>query len=294
MDYWVEQFLNYMESEKRSSKNTLQSYKRDLTAMCRFLKELSIDKIEAASRTHLNAYIFYLEKIGRASSTVSRNIASMHSFYHYLTKNSVVKSDPSEGISAPKNERKVPEVLSLHEVELLLNQPNTKEVKGIRDKAMLELIYATGIRVTELISLKASDVNIPLGYISCRDERKERIIPIGSKSQIALKEYIEKAREAMVHGVEEESLFVNCLGRAMSRQGFWKIVKSYATKASINKKITPHIIRHSFASHLVQNGADLHAVQEMMGHADISTTQIYVKMNAIKLKDVYAKAHPRA
>ena len=201
-------------------------------------------------------------------------------------------SDPSKALQPPRVERKMPEILSIAEVDLLLRQPKTDTPKGIRDKAMLEMLYATGIRVSELIHLKIQDVNLMMGYITCRDE-KERIVPFGGPAKKALEPYLGSARAALMHGREDDVLFVNCSGGSMSRQGFWKILKSYAKSAGITADITPHTLRHSFATHLLQNGADLKSVQEMMGHADISTTQMYLHLGVNKIRDVYRKAHPR-
>lgn len=287
-------FLEYLEKVKGSSKNTIQSYSRDLNNLIAFLVTNGAVVVNKVTATHLNAYVMKLEKDGRAASTISRNIASIHSFFQYLFKLGIIEKDPSEVIIAPKIDKKAPEVLSFEEIELLLNQPSDINKKGIRDKAMLELLYATGIRVSELINLKQTDVNVSLGYLKCSDIKRERVIPIGQAAQYAITNYLKNARQVMVKDPDEALMFVNCLGNSMSRQGFWKIVKSYAVKAKINRKITPHILRHSFASHLVENGADLRSVQEMLGHSDISTTQIYAKMNNHKLKEVYAKAHPRA
>ncbi|MDA3845709.1 MAG: tyrosine recombinase, partial [Vallitaleaceae bacterium] len=230
----------------------------------------------------------------KAPSTISRYVASIHSFFNYLYKKSLIKEDPSEVITSPKQNKKAPEILTMEEIELLLEQPKAVDKKGLRDKAMLELLYATGIRVSELINLSKDDLNIRMGYIRCSDKKKERIIPIGTPAKDALSKYVEYARSGMIKDPNDNTLFVSCLGHGMSRQGFWKIVKLYADKAGINKAITPHMLRHSFASHLVENGADLKSVQEMLGHSDIATTQIYAKMNTHRLKEVYAKAHPRA
>jgi integrase/recombinase XerD len=296
MEKSTQEFLVYLQHTKGASINTIQSYKRDLKNLVCYLTKNSLRDLKKITSTQLNAYFIELEKEGRATSTISRNVASIHSFFQFLVKSGMIDNDPSEVISAPKIDRKMPKTLSLEEVDLLLNQPFDTDNKGIRDKAMLELLYATGIRVSELINLKETDINIPMGYIICSDKNnnKERVIPMGNVAQYALSNYIKTSRAAMVKNPEEEMLFVNCLGSSMSRQGFWKIIKSYANKANINKIITPHILRHSFASHLVENGADLRSVQEMLGHSDISTTQVYAKMNNYKLKEVYARAHPRA
>ncbi len=294
MENALREFLVYLEQVKGSSKNTIQSYNRDLNHLMADLSIQGVKELKKITATHLNAYILKLEKEGRAAATISRNVASIHSFFQFLFKSSQIEKDPSEVISAPKIDKQMPKTLTLEEVDLLLKQPTDSDNKGIRDKAMLELLYATGIRVSELIHLKETDINIPMGYVRCSDDKKERIIPMGNVAQFALNHYMKVSRFAMVKNPEEQMLFVNCSGESMSRQGFWKIIKFYASKANINKKITPHILRHSFASHLIENGADLRSVQEMLGHSDISTTQVYAKMNNHKLREVYAKAHPRA
>ncbi|QUI23053.1 site-specific tyrosine recombinase XerD [Vallitalea pronyensis] len=289
----INNFLEFLKTEKGSSDNTIASYKRDVNNLINYIESsaLTLSKI---TNTNLNSYLIHLEKIGRAPSTISRSIASIHCYFGYLYKQNIITQDPSGNLMAPKIEKKLPNVLTTDEIDILLNQPNNGDCKGIRDRAMLEVLYATGIRVSELIQLKRLDININLGYIKCQDNKKERIIPIGQVAKNALKRYMEEVRPVMIKDPHEEVLFVSCLGHSMSRQGFWKIVKSYASKAGINKKITPHILRHSFATHLVENGADLRSVQEMLGHSDISTTQIYAQMSSNRLKEVYAKAHPRA
>ena len=289
----VSKFLDYLKTEKGSSPNTIASYRRDVNNLIDYIESNSLT-VSKITNTNLNSYLLYLEKTGKAPSTISRNVASIHSYFRYLYKNNVIKTDPSTNLISPKLEKRLPEVLSMDEVDVLLSQPSNDDSKGLRDKAMLEVLYATGIRVSELINLKKEDVNINLSYIKCKDIKKERAIPIGQVSKDALTKYLKFARNIMIKDPEEEYLFVSCLGHKMSRQGFWKIVKSYANKAGIYKKITPHMLRHSFATHLVENGADLRSVQEMLGHSDIATTQIYAKMSNNKLKEVYTKAHPRA
>lgn len=294
MEKVVQLFISYLHNVKQTSENTQMSYQRDLKKMVAYLETQNVKEISQITVTHLNAYILYLEREGFASSTVSRNIASIKAFFQYLVNQGYVSEDISKVLKAPKIEKKIPEVLSQEDVVLLLEQPNGKSPKALRDKAMLELLYATGIRVTELISLTLDDVNMKLGYINCKDKHKERIIPFGNEAKGALTNYLEKARNQLV-GENKESnlLFTNCFGGLMSRQGFWKIIKAYAKKAGINSEITPHTLRHSFAAHLVKNGADLHSVQEMLGHSDISTTQVYAQLNSNRLREVYKKAHPR-
>lgn len=290
----INEFVEYLTDVKRASKNTIASYRRDLIKLNNFLTDCSCEKIDEITSTSLNSYILMIEKQGMSSATVSRNIASMKAFFLYLLKQGTITEDPSETLKPPKIEKKAPVILSIDEVNLLLEQPNGTTPKDIRDKAMLELLYATGIRVSELINLKINDVNLSMNFLQCHDDNKERIIPFTNETKEALADYINHARDAMCKG-EQDYLFTNCQGSPMTRQGFWKIIKFYSAKAGIKKDITPHTIRHSFAMHLVNNGADLKSVQEMLGHSDISTTQIYLKNNAnTKLKEVYESAHPRA
>ena len=241
----------------------------------------------------MEGYVKYLEDSKFAAATVSRNIASIKAFYHYMVHENIIAEDISEELKAPKIEKKIPEIMSPDEVVRLLEQPSGNTHKEIRDKAMLELLYATGIRVTELITLRISDVNMPMGFILCRDRNKERVIPFGTEAKSALARYLNGTRDEMLENKTSDVLFANCSGQPMSRQGFWKLIKYYAKKADIKADITPHTLRHSFAAHLVENGADLRSVQEMLGHSDISTTQIYANLNHSHIREVYAKAHPR-
>ena len=290
----IEEFDDYLTNVKRASKNTIASYKRDLIKLNNYLTDSGVKDLKDVTNTDLNSYILLIEKQGMSTATVSRNIASVKAFFLYLLKQGVMSEDPSENLKAPKIEKKAPVILTIDEINLLLEQPSSFSPKEIRDKAMLELLYATGIRVSELIGLRVKDVNLSMNFLQCRDGNKERVIPFTSETKAALENYLYNAREIMCK-VEQESLFTNCQGAPMTRQGFWKIIKYYSAKAGIKKDITPHTIRHSFAMHLVNNGADLKAVQEMLGHSDISTTQIYVKTNMnTKIKEVYDKAHPRA
>lgn len=290
----IEEFVGYLTEVKRASKNTIASYRRDLVKLNNFLTDLGCSQIDEITSTNLNSYILAIEKQGMSTATISRNIASIKAFFLYLLKQGVISEDPSDTLKPPKIEKKAPMVLSVEEVNLLLEQPNGSSPKEIRDKAMLEMLYATGIRVSELIGLRVNDVNLSMNFLQCRDRNKERVIPFTNETRAALVNYIENARDAMCKD-DQGFLFTNCQGSPMTRQGFWKIIKYYSSKAGIKKEITPHTIRHSFAMHLVNNGADLKSVQEMLGHSDISTTQIYMKANAnTKLKEVYDKAHPRA
>ena len=279
---------------RHKSLNTVESYKRDVTQYISYLDGTGVTDISYTTKTTVLSYLLYLQKEGRASSTVSRTLASLRSYYLFMMQNGVVKSNPTSNLEAPHVEKKIPKILSGEEVELLLEQPKNCDNKGIRDKAMLELLYATGIRVSELINLDVSDVNVPMSFVRCKGGKKERIIPMGHQAKDALENYINNVRKYMVKDENETALFVNCSGARLSRQGFWKLIKYYQHIAGIETDITPHTLRHSFAAHLLENGADLHSIQEMMGHADISSTQVYSRMMNSKIKDVYAKAHPRA
>lgn len=289
---YVNNYIDYLNNIKRASNNTVASYKRDLMKLCGYFDGIGCKQLSDVSSTDLNSYVISLERDGMSSATISRNIASIKSFFIYLLKSGVIGEDCSDQLKPPKIEKKAPEVLTVDEVNLLLEQPSKSTPKEIRDKAMLELLYATGMRVSELVSLKIEDVNLSMGFIHCRDLNKERVIPIENAAKVALENFIKNSRETMCEG--STYLFTNLKGMPMTRQGFWKLIKAYARKAGINKDITPHMIRHSFASHLVTNGADLKAVQEMLGHSDISTTQIYLKSRQNRIKEEYDKAHPRA
>lgn len=289
----VENFLDFLQKDKKLSDNTLQSYNRDIKLYCNYLNAHNIDAVKT-TESDLKEYITSLKENGKAVSTVSRNLASLRSFYQYLYKTKVITDDPTINLESPKIERKLPKVLTSEQVELLLEQPKCVDLKGYRDKAMLELVYATGIRVTELISLNVDDINLDSGYIKCVGKTKERVIPIGSLAVNALKEYMEKSRNVLLKDENDQALFVNVNGHRLTRQGFWKIIKQYKTQANIDVDITPHTLRHSFAVHLLENGAELRAIQEMLGHSDISSTQMYAQLGQNRIKDVYMKAHPRA
>lgn len=294
MNTYVKEYTSFMTDIRHKSLNTVESYKRDVTQYISYLDGTGVTDISSTTKTTVLSYLLYLQKEGRASSTVSRTLASLRSYYLFMMQNGVVKSNPTSNLEAPHVEKKIPKILSGEEVELLLEQPKNCDNKGIRDKAMLELLYATGIRVSELINLDVSDVNVPMSFVRCKGGMKERIIPMGHQAKDALENYINNVRKYMVKDENETALFVNCSGARLSRQGFWKLIKYYQHIAGIETDITPHTLRHSFAAHLLENGADLHSIQEMMGHADISSTQVYSRMMNSKIKDVYAKAHPRA
>ncbi len=293
MEREIMNFISYLHNIKKTSNNTELSYKRDLGKMRQYLEENGISGLNDITEEVLDSYIVYLEENQFAAATISRNIASIKAFFHYLAKEAVIEKDISVGLKAPKIEKKMPEILTPEEVIWLLEQPKGDTPKEIRDKAMLELLYATGIRVTELITLKVSDVNLQMGFIVCRDGSKERVIPFGAAAKKAMTNYLDKARNVMLFDLQSDILFVNCSGQPMSRQGFWKLIKYYAKKAGIMADITPHTLRHSFAAHLVENGADLRSVQEMLGHSDISTTQVYATLTHNRIREVYSKAHPR-
>ncbi|MFD0619387.1 site-specific tyrosine recombinase XerD [Paenibacillus sp. GCM10027629] len=297
MDKHLRAFIHFLSEEKRLSRNTLESYERDLTQFISYMSQKPhIDDIRAIKKTDVAQYIMHLKHLGRAPSTLSRSIVSIRSFFHYLLSNQRIVMDPSIEMEAPRLEKKAPNVLTVEEIERLLNAPPSGTLQGIRDKAMLEVLYATGIRVSELISLDLDHVHLDLGFIRCTaGNGRERIIPLGRIAAVQLAEYIHEAREKLLKGNgEEQALFVNQLSTRLTRQGFWKIIKKYAKEADIEHEITPHTLRHSFAAHLIENGADLRSVQEMLGHADISTTQMYMLPSKRSMKDVYEHAHPRA
>ena len=286
-------YRNYLTTEKRMSANTVSSYMRDLGQYQDWLQQKKTD-IKKAKNTLLQEYIKRLEQLGKSPATTSRFLASSKSFYAYMLAKGYIKTNPSSSLKAKKVQKSYPEVLTSKEVELFLEQPQCVDAKGFRDHAMLELLYATGIRVSELISLDMEDLNLAAGFIRCENRGKERIIPLYHTAVKALNDYVRNIRPQLIADSEEQALFVNMNGERMSRQGFWKIIKHYQEKAGIEKDITPHTLRHSFAVHLLENGADLRSIQEMLGHADISSTQIYTHVVKRQLKDVYQKAHPRA
>ena len=289
----IDSFISYLHNVKQSSANTQMSYQRDLKKFAAFCESRGITSAKKLSAQDLEAYVDVMGEEHFKPAMVSRNIASLKAWVHFLQNEGVLKEDISTSLKVPKIEKKVPEIMTMNEVGTLLEQPSGDNPKEIRDKAMLELLYATGIRVTELITLNMEDLNLQMNYITCKDGSKERMVPFGPKARAALLRYIESAREKMLSDTDSHILFVNCSGKAMSRQGFWKLIKHYTKKAGITADITPHTLRHSFAAHLVENGADLKSVQEMLGHSDISTTQIYANMNQNRIREVYKRAHPR-
>ena len=290
----LEKFEQYLTDVKKASKNTLASYLRDVRQLSEYLSSNTEATLQSANEEDLCGYIDYLREKGKSVATVSRAIASLKNFYHFMRDQGWVEKVPTGKLVPDKTTQKLPQILTNKEVELLLEQPQCVDMKGYRDRAMLELLYATGIRVSELINLDIGDVDLAASLIHCRSKDKTRAIPLYPKAVMALSEYIEFIRPQMIASPDEASLFVNISGERMSRQGFWKIIKHYQQKAGIEKTITPHTLRHSFAAHLLENGADLHSIQEMLGHADISSTQVYSHLVKKQLKDVYSKAHPRA
>ena len=290
----IEIFERYLTEDKKASANTLSSYMRDIRKYCEYLDTHTDATIVSANEEDVGEYIDYLRASGKSVATVSRNIASLKCLYTHLCIKQIVKVNPAMKLVPDKGAQKLPQILTSKEVELLLDQPQCIDAKGYRDKAMLELLYATGIRVTELIDLNIGDVNLNAGVVRCQSRNRERFIPLYPAAVKAVSEYITLVRPQMIATPDEQSLFVNVSGERMSRQGFWKIIKFYQKKAGIEKDITPHTLRHSFAAHLLENGADIHAIQEMLGHADISSTQVYSHLIKKQLKDVYNKAHPRA
>lgn len=293
MDKQIKLFLEFLQNDKKLSNNTLQSYKRDIVQYQSYIDKNKLNYLKIDDE-QMNKYLKSLAKADKKPSTISRNLATIRSFYQFLIRTKKIKKDPTEGIHSPKVEKKVPSVLTAKEVELLLNQPKNIDLKGIRDKAMLEFAYATGMRVTEIISLDVTDVNVEESYVTCNSGHNKRNIPLGSMSLQALVDYMEKARPVLIKDENDKALFVNINGKRLTRQGFWKIVKYYKEQAHISKDITPHVLRHSFATHLLRNGADLKSIQTMLGHSDISSTQVYMQFKNENLKDIYNKAHPRA
>lgn len=291
----INEFINYLSVERGLALNTLESYGRDLRQYSQYLEKDDEAALDQATRSTIVDYLLHLQKQGKATATIARRLAALKAFYQFLVREKYLEKDPTANLESPKLEKRLPKVLTIKEVEMLLAQPDASTPAGLRDRAMLELLYATGIRVSELVSLDDIDVHLEGGYIRCTGKgSKERIVPLGSVAIKSVRDYLEKGRPRLIRDREERALYVNHHGRRLTRQGFWKIVKKYAEDARIEKEITPHTLRHSFATHLLENGADLRSVQEMLGHADISTTQIYTHITKGRLKEIYAKTHPRA
>ena len=290
----ISAYENYLSKVKQASSNTVSSYMRDIRQFADWLRYSDDISVVDATQLNISGYLSHLEQEGRSGATVSRNLASLKNFYAYLVSTGFMEKTPVMDIHVDRGEKKLPQILTGREIELLLAQPVCVDAKGFRDKAMLEVMYATGIRVSELIDLDVDDVNLELGIIKCAGTKKTRAIPLYPGALRALTVYLRDIRDALVTTTDERALFVNINGARMSRQGFWKILKHYQTTAHIDKEITPHTLRHSFAVHLLENGADLGSLQELMGHSDISSTQMYTHMVNQKLKAVYEKCHPKA
>jgi len=290
----IQAYENYLTKVKQASHNSIASYMRDIRQFSDWLKvNVGVEAVEA-SQLNISQYMDYLASVGKSAASSSRCLASLKNFYSYLISSGFLEKTPVMDIHIERGEKKLPQILTGREIELLLAQPVCVDVKGFRDKAMLEVMYATGIRVTELIDLDIDDVNLEQGIIKCNSPKKSRIIPLYPAALKALTAYIREVRDSMLAEPDERALFVNINGSRMSRQGFWKILKHYQSTAHIEKEITPHTLRHSFAVHLLENGADLGSVQELMGHSDISSTQLYTQLINQKLKSVYEKCHPKA
>ncbi len=290
----LELFKRYLETTKKCSKNTLDAYLRDVNQFISYCSQNGAKSIERVNENYIIKYIEYLTFIGKSDATKTRIVASLHSYFNFLLSQGVIDTDPTKDIKGPKTTRKIPDVLDSKEIVLLLSQPDGNDYKSIRDKAMLELLYATGIKVSELIELSINDINLQIGIIHMHNSKHERIVPVYPAANKHLTEYCSIARPALVQNSDEDHLFTNMNGQPMSRQGFWKIIKYYADKAGIKKDITPHTLRHSFAAHLLENGAQLKDIKDMLGHSDISSTQIYAQMLKSKYVQSYAKFHPLA
>ena len=295
LDNYIDFFLNYLIVEKGLSKNTIESYSRDLRKFSCFLEKGRVGDLAKVKNVTIMSFLLGLRSQGLSSKTTGRNLSALRMFFRFLVRENFLKADPTVNIESPKTRPHLPSVLNFSEVDSLLAQPDIKTLRGLRDKAMLELLYATGIRVTELINLKINSLNLEVGYlIAFGKGSKERIIPVGETAQLYVKEYLSTVRPRCLKGKSNPFLFLNPSGEKLSRQGFWKIVKRYALKAGINKKLSPHTLRHSFATHLLERGADLRSVQIMLGHVDITTTQIYTHITLERLKRIHQKYHPRA
>lgn len=293
MDEYLKQYVEYLQNIKKTSQNTITAYSRDIKKLMAYLVERNCCGFDKVSFTDLNAYILKLEKEGASSATVSRTVSTIKSFYLYLLREQIIHNDPSANLKAPKLVKKAPRILTIEEVEVLLSLPDDS-VKGIRDKAMLELLYATGLKVSELVSLKINEINVSLKFIRLMEKERERLIPFSEPARLALDRYLSTTRDEFIKKEEYGNyLFLNYAGEPMTRQGFWKIIKAYGDMAGFDVGLTPHIFRHSFAAHMVENGADLKSLQEMLGHSDISTTQVYSSFANERLSQVYDKSHPR-
>ncbi len=296
MDRFLNDFMSYLSSEKKLAQNSLEAYKRDVLEFEGIIREKQNLALGEASNTEVVAYLLKLKNDGKSAATVNRKVASLRAFYNYLTAQKLISTNPTANIKSPKIERKSIEYLTIEEIDNLLGKPD-QSIKGKRDRAILELLYATGIRVSEIVEMNLEDVNLRMGFVTCTGEHgKARIIPMGRPSRAAVEEYIYEVRDKLIKDTKniEKALFVNYSGNRLTRQGMWKLLKEYAKLASIENKLTPQTLRNSFAVHMIQNGADLKSLQELMGHEDISATQIYLSVSKNRIKEVYDKSHPRA
>lgn len=293
---YLEKFIEYLKKEKKMAQNSQEAYKRDVLDFFTFIKGKGVFNIEETTKTEIVGYLFHLKDDNKSASTLNRKLASLRAFFTFLIKESVISENPATNIKAPKVEKKEIEYLSVEEVDELLSMPEDISIKGKRDKAILEILYATGVRVNEIIGANINDINLRIGFFTCTGESgKARIVPMGRPARVAAEEYIYNARDMLIKdNKEEKALFVNYYGNRMTRQGLWKILKEYGKKAGLTKKLTPHILRNSFAVHMVQNGADLKSLQELLGHEDPMATQMYLSVTKNRIKDVYDKTHPRA
>jgi len=296
MKQHLQQFVHHLAVERGLSRNTVESYERDLTGFLDYASREGLDPIRDSDRQLITAYMLHLRQQGKAASSAARALVSLRSFYRFLAQERLIERDPSRYMQSPRLPRRLPKAITVEEVDRLLNAPRTDTPQGARDKAMLELLYATGMRVSELIGLDVGDVNLRMGYVRCVGKgSKERIIPMGRQAILHLEHYLTHMRPKLLTGRHaQQALFINRSGSRLTRQGFWKIIRKWADAAGIRTPLSPHTLRHSFATHLLENGADLRAVQEMLGHADISTTQIYTHVTRVRMKEVYDLAHPRA
>ncbi len=294
MEEYLIEFITYLKEEKKASASTMESYRRDLDGYVHFLTKEKIDDLLGVNRKTVERYLAFLSGQGKAGTTVARSLASIRSMYQYLAEKEKLERDPTKGLHIDRGEKKPPKILTNLEVELLLDQPKAIDSKGCRDKAMLELLYATGIRVSELIALNVDDVNLRERYLTCGEGEHERKIPIYEGAVHCLSEYLKKVRPYLVYRLDEYALFVNCKGNRFSRQGFWKLLKHYQNMAGLKKEITPQILRQSFAVHLLENGADVRSMQQLMGHVSPATTQGYARLAKERIRDVYHRTHPRA
>jgi len=290
----IDVFLNYLSVERGLSHNTIVSYRGDLNYYIDFLKARAMDALSKTTKNDITNFMFYQKDKGLAANSIARRLAAIKAFYRFLVRERILKTNPASLIDSPKLWKKIPETLSLNEVDALLGQPNIRDKQGVRDKAILETFYATGMRVSEVVNLKLDNVNLDIGFLRCIGKgNKERVIPVGKKAVASIKRYLEVSRPQLLKKKESEFLFLSRFGKKISRQSLWKLIKKYAKTARIKKPIRPHILRHSFATHLLERGADLRSVQEMLGHSDISTTQIYTHINKERLKTIHRMFHPR-